>query len=98
MLLPLTIPTDHPGLIEDAANRGIDVQELENKTRMIGRTIAQAGTDERPLNTFSQLDRSQDRMQLGAVIDLQNGWDLDVSYTKSIYHQQRMELQGHPVC
>ena len=89
----LTIPTDHPGLIEDAANRGIDVQELENKTRMIGRTIAQAGTDERPLNTFSQLDRSQDRMQLGAVIDLQNGWDLDVSYTKSIYHQQRMELQ-----
>jgi iron complex outermembrane receptor protein len=89
----LTIPSDHPGLIEDAANRGINVQELENKTRMIGRTIAQSGTDERPLDTFSQLDRSQDRMQLGAVIDLQNGWDLDVSYTKSVFHQQRMELQ-----
>jgi iron complex outermembrane receptor protein len=89
----LDIPTTHPGLIEDAANRGIDPQTLENKTRMIGRTISQAGTPERPLNTFSQLDRSMDRMQLGAVIDLQNGWDLDVSYTKSVYHEQRMELQ-----
>lgn len=89
----LDIPVTHPGLIEDAENRGIEPQVLENKTRMIGRTIAESGTDERPLNTFSQLDRSMDRMQLGAIIDLQNGWDLDVSYTKSVYHQQRMELQ-----
>jgi iron complex outermembrane receptor protein len=89
----LKIPTHHLGLIEDAANRGIVPMELENKTRMIGRTVYDAGTAERPLNTFSQLDRTMDRMQLGAVIDLQNGWDLDVSYTKSVFNQQRMELQ-----
>lgn len=89
----LKIPTHHLGLIEDAANRGIVPMELENKTRMIGRTVYDSGTAERPLNTFSQLDRTMDRMQLGAVIDLQNGWDLDVSYTKSVFNQQRMELQ-----
>jgi len=89
----LQIPVTHPGLIEDAANRGVTPAALENKTRMIGRTVYDAGTAERPLNTFSQLDRTMDRMQLGAVIDLQNGWDLDVSYTKSVFNQQRMELQ-----
>ncbi len=89
----LQIPVTHPGLIEDATNRGVTPAALENKTRMIGRTVYDAGTAERPLNTFSQLDRTMDRMQLGAVIDLQNGWDLDVSYTKSVFNQQRMELQ-----
>lgn len=89
----LQIPVTHPGLIEDAANRGVTPAALENKTRMIGRTVYVADTPARPLNTFSQLDRTMDRMQLGAVIDLQNGWDLDVSYTKSVFNQQRMELQ-----
>lgn len=89
----LTIPTHHLGLIEDAANRGIVPQPLENKSRMIGRTIDESGTDERPLDTYSQLDRSVDRMQVGAVVDLQNDWTLDVSYTRSVFNQQRMELQ-----
>ncbi|MEL0048700.1 MAG: TonB-dependent receptor, partial [Gammaproteobacteria bacterium] len=89
----LAIPTHHLGLIEDARIRGVQPGALENKTRMIGRTIAQSGTAERPLNTYSQIDRSVDRMQLGAVVDLENDWTLDVSYTRSVYNQQRMELQ-----
>jgi iron complex outermembrane receptor protein len=89
----LAIPTHHLGLIEDAANRGIVPQVLENKSRLIGRTIDESGTAERPLDTYSQVDRSVDRMQLGAVIDLQDDWQLDMSYTRSVYNQQRMELQ-----
>jgi hypothetical protein len=89
----LAIPTHHLGLIEDARIRGVQPGALENKTRLIGRTIAQSGTAERPLNTYSQIDRSVDRMQLGAVVDLENDWTLDVSYTRSVYNQQRMELQ-----
>jgi iron complex outermembrane receptor protein len=89
----LDIPINHPGLIEDAANRGINPQTLENKTRMIGRTILQSGTNERPLNTYSQIDRSLDRMQLGAIVKLQDDWQLDVSYTRSVYNQQRTEIQ-----
>ena len=90
----LTIPTHHLGLIEDASNRGIVPQELINGTRMAGRTVFDAGTSERPLNTFSQIDRSMDRMQVGADIALDFGgeeWNLDVSYSRSVFNGQRTE-------
>jgi len=92
----LTIPTHHLGLIEDASNRGIVPQALRNGTRMIGRTVYDSGTSERPLDTYSQLDRSMDRMQLGANVALDFGgeeWNLDVSYSRSVFNEQRTELQ-----
>ena len=89
----LTIPTHHLGLIEDADNRGIVPMPLRNGTRMLGRTVYDSGTSERPLDTYSQLDRSMDRMQFGAKVDLENDWMLDVSYTRSVFNQQRTELQ-----
>ena len=89
----LTIPTHHLGLIEDADNRGIVPMPLRNGTRMLGRTVYDSGTSERPLNTYSQVDRSMDRMQFGATVDLENDWVLDMSYTRSVFNQQRTELQ-----
>jgi outer membrane receptor protein involved in Fe transport len=92
----LTIPTSNLGLIQDAANRGIVAQPLRNGTRMMGRTVYDSGTSERPLDTYSQVDRSMDRIQIGADISLELGgreWDLDVSYTRSMYNMQRTELQ-----
>ena len=92
----LTIPTHHLGLIEDASNRGIVPQPLRNGTRLLGRTVRDSGTSERPLNTYSQIDRSMDRMQIGADIALDFGgeeWNLDVSYSRSVYNAQRTELQ-----
>ena len=89
----LTIPTHHLGLIEDADNRGIVPMPLRNGTRMIGRTIAQSGTPERPLDTYSQIDYAMDRMQFGTKINLQNDWELDASFTRSVFNRQRTELQ-----
>jgi len=92
----LTIPTHHLGLIEDASNRGIVPQPLRNGTRMAGRTVYDAGTSERPLNTYSQLDRSMDRLQIGSNVELDFGgeeWNLDVSYSRSVFNGQTTELQ-----
>ena len=92
----LTIPTHHLGLIEDASNRGIVPQKLRNGTRMTGRTVYDAGTSERPLNTYSQLDRSMDRLQIGSNVELDFGgeeWNLVVSYSRSVFNGQTTELQ-----
>ena len=92
----LTIPTHHLGLIEDASNRGIVPQKLRNGTRMTGRTVYDAGTSERPLNTYSQLDRSMDRLQVGSNVELDFGgeeWNLVVSYSRSVFNGQTTELQ-----
>lgn len=89
----LTIPTHHLGLIEDASNRGIVPQPLRNGTRMLGRTVYQSGTSERPLDTYSQIDYAMDRMQFGARVDLENDWALDMSFTRSVFNRQRTELQ-----
>ena len=66
---------------------------LRNGTRMLGRTVYDSGTSERPLDTYSQVDRSMDRMQFGAKVDFENDWVLDMSYTRSVFNQQRTELQ-----
>lgn len=47
---------------------------------MIWRTVYDSGASERSLDTYSQLDRSMDRMQLGANVALDIGgeeWNLE---------------------
>jgi len=86
----LTIPTavrgsPNPGSIEDAFRRGIEPLEYSNLTRLIGGT-ANTSKAQRPLDTFINANRSDQRYVLGAAYDFKLGdkdWVLDASYTAS---------------
>ena len=93
--LALPIPTNHLGLIEDAARRGIQPQVLINGTRLIGGTVNTPFAD-RPLSTESVISRNNQRMQTGARWDLQLGdrdWTADISYTASEMDRALTEIQ-----
>ncbi len=87
----------HFGNIEDAARRGIDPVAVLNRTRLIGGTADQAGTPERPLETFTDLKRTDDRYILGGVWDMVLGddlnWTLDMSYTRSEHVTASTQVQ-----
>ncbi|NOX49546.1 MAG: TonB-dependent receptor plug domain-containing protein [Gammaproteobacteria bacterium] len=79
----LTIPIDHPGTIEDARRRGIEPLLYSNVTRLQGGT-RNTSSALRPLPTFTDTKRSDQRYLLGGVYDFQIG---DNSSTFLTRHQ-----------
>ena len=74
----------HPGNVEDAYRRGIDPIEVAVQSRMLGGTVDLIGTNYRPLATFTDISRSDERMVIGAVWDFgmnSRNWTLDASFT-----------------
>lgn len=96
----LTIPTEvrgsaNPGSVEDAYRRGIEPIQYANLTRLIGGTQF-TSRDQRPLKTFTNANRSDQRYVLGAKYDFQfggNEWALDVSYTASQHTSAITQVQ-----
>ena len=92
----LIIPKDHPGNVEDAWRRGIEPIQVANVTRMLGGTVEQIGTDYRPLETFTDITRSNQRLVLGSVWDFTLGdreWALDASYTATEHDGATTQVQ-----
>jgi iron complex outermembrane recepter protein len=96
----LTIPTSvrgqpNPGSVEDAFRRGIEPIQYANLTRLIGGTRS-TPRNQRPLDTFTNSARSDQRYLLGAKYDFQvgdNDWTLDVSYTASQHNTATIQAQ-----
>ena len=89
----LEIPIDHPGNEEDAYRRGIDPIRMRNGTRMIG---LERGNSDRPIDTFTDTSRRDERMLLGTITDLELGgrpWTLDVSYAANQYDAGTTQVQ-----
>ena len=81
----LTVPVTSFGNIEDAFRRGVEVIPVGNQTRLLGGT-RNTPDDLRPLDTFTNTTRSDQRMVMGFVWDTEIGgrsWTIDASYTAS---------------
>ncbi len=81
----LTIPVTHFGNIEDADRRGVVPIPVGNQTRLLGGT-RNTPDNLRPLDTFTNTTRSDQRIVMGAVIDTElfgRSWTIDASYTAS---------------
>lgn len=75
----------HFGNIEDAARRGIEPIAVLNRTRLIGGT-AFSSDEERPIDTFTDTARTDQRLVVGGTLDLDlagRPWTLDLSFTRS---------------
>lgn len=111
----LTIPTEvdyidangvvqtvaNPGSVEDAFRRGIEPVQYSNITRLIGGT-RNTPREFRPLDTFTETDRTDQRYLLGFDWDFSLGgrdWGADLSYTASEHNsattQQQDTLSTH---
>ncbi len=91
----LTIGTNHFGNIEDAFRRGIVPIEVGNQTRLIGGTRNTSRAD-RPLNTFTNTTRSDQRLVLGGIWDTElsgKSWTVDFSYTASEHDTATTQAQ-----
>ncbi len=89
----LTIPTTHPGSIEDAFRRGIEPILVSNLTRLVGQT---RNSPDRPLSTFTNTHRADQRIVVGASYDFQfmdRDWTLDVSATSSEHASDTSQVQ-----
>ena len=74
----------HPGNVEDAYRRGIEPVSVRVVSRMLGGTVDLIGTNYRPLPTYTDITRADQRIVLGTVWDFglgDNAWSLDASYT-----------------
>lgn len=85
----------NPGSVEDAYRRGIEPIEYANLTRLIGGT---RNTEKRyrPLDTFTNSDRSDSRYVLGVDWDFSIGdreWVMDLSYTASNHTSATTQAQ-----
>jgi iron complex outermembrane recepter protein len=88
-----TVP--NPGSVEDAFRRGIEPLEYANLTRLIGGT-RDTPRDQRPLDTFTESHRSDQRIVVGATMDFMigdNEWVLDASYTASQHNTATTQAQ-----
>ena len=89
----------NPGSIEDAYRRGIEPIRYANLTRMIGGTQYTAdrfGKQFRPIDTFTNSSRSDQRFVLGALSEFQladRDWTMDVSYTASQHNSAVTQVQ-----
>ena len=96
----LTIPTTvngqaNPGSVEDAFRRGIEPIEYVNLTRLLGGT-SNTPKQFRPLDTFTDRNRSDERIMLGGLWDFEIGdkeWTLDISYTASQHTESSTQSQ-----
>lgn len=89
----------NPGSIEDAYRRGIEPIRYANLTRLIGGTQYTAdrfGKQYRPIDTFTNSSRSDQRFVLGALSEFQladRDWTMDVSYTASQHNSAVTQVQ-----
>ena len=79
----------NPSSYEDAWRRGIEPINYANLTRMLGGTRYTAdrfGKQFRPLDTLTNISRSDQRFVIGALSEFQladRDWSMDISYTAS---------------
>jgi iron complex outermembrane receptor protein len=88
----LPIPVTHFGNIEDSARRGIVPLVRLNSTRLVGGTIDSG----RPVRTFTDIDRQDNRMLVGLTYDTTFGdraWSFDLSYTASDHDSATAQVQ-----
>ena len=83
--IPPTIPSHNPGVINDAARRGIQPVDLVANWRLVGGHL-DAPFSERPVDTRTTDDKQFMRMTGGVLADLTLGgkpWTADLSVTQS---------------
>ncbi|MEM9622277.1 MAG: TonB-dependent receptor plug domain-containing protein, partial [Pseudomonadota bacterium] len=88
-------PAQHFGNIEDAFRRGIEPISVLNRTRLVGGT-ADSNAAPRPISTFTDISRADQRMIVGGVWDLEFGdrsWTLDLSYTATEHDSSVSQVQ-----
>lgn len=86
----------NPGSQEDAYRRGIVPIEYANLTRLQGYSSSENGTDIRPIKTFTDTNRSDQRMVFGLTYDFEIGeksWTVDANYTASNHNSQTAQVQ-----
>lgn len=91
----LTISPNHFGNIEDAFRRGIVPIAVGNQTRLLGGTRNTSSAD-RPLDTFTNTSRSDQRLVLGGIWDTElsgKSWTVDFSYTASEHDTATTQAQ-----
>ena len=105
LTIPVSVPymdangvqqwADNPGSHEDAWRRGIEPIPYSNLTRLLGGT-RNTPKEFRPLDTFTNRNRSDNRMSLSFVYDMEiNGksWTIDASYTASDHREASAQVQ-----
>ena len=91
--LNLTIGTSHFGNIEDARRRGIEPIQVLNRTRLVGQT---ASSPDRPVETFTDTNRVDNRMMAGFVWDTEiagRPWTIDASFTATEHDTATSQVQ-----
>ncbi|MGK0258969.1 MAG: iron complex outermembrane receptor protein [Candidatus Azotimanducaceae bacterium] len=86
----------NPGSQEDAFRRGIVPIDYANLTRLQGYSSSENGTPLRPITTFTDTNRSDQRMVFGLTYDFEVGeksWTLDANYTASNHNSQTAQVQ-----
>ena len=86
----------NPGSVEDAFRRGIEPIEYANLTRLQGYSSSENGTNLRPVTTFTDVSRSDQRLVFGLNYDTEfNGkeWTFDVTYTASNHNSAVAQIQ-----
>jgi len=86
----------NPGSVEDAFRRGIEPVDYANLTRLQGYTADQNGSFIRPITTFTDTDRTDQRMVFGLDWDIEiggNAWVLSADYTASDHNTQSSQVQ-----
>ncbi|MDC3123858.1 TonB-dependent receptor plug domain-containing protein [Gammaproteobacteria bacterium] len=86
----------NPGSVVDAFRRGIQPIEHVNLTRLQGYSSSENGTPLRPVRTFTDISRSDQRMVVGLTYDMLFGdkeWKLDATYTASNHNSATAQVQ-----
>ena len=86
----------NPGSQEDAFRRGIEPIPYANLTRLQGYSSRENGSLIRPIKTFTDTARSDQRMVFGLEWDTEiNGkeWMVDFNYTASNHNSQTSQVQ-----
>ena len=86
----------NPGSQEDAFRRGIEPINYANLTRLQGYTAEQNGTDLRPIKTFTDTNRSDQRMAFGLEWEVElagKPWVVSADYTASDHTSQTAQVQ-----
>lgn len=86
----------NPGSVEDAFRRGIEPINYANLTRLQGYTSEQTGTAIRPMKTFTDVNRSDQRLVFGIEWDVEfagNPWVVTANVTASDHSSQVAQVQ-----
>ncbi len=86
----------NPGSVEDAFRRGIEPIAYANLTRLQGYSSSENGSAIRPIKTFTDTNRNDQRLVFGLAWDFEvgeNSWTLDATYTSSNHSSQTAQVQ-----